>query len=429
MATENEGVRRNSKIFGILTIMLHIIACFMYGFYFKLPTESTSATFEPLFLLFCHAVLVVVGTLNPNLGFGLLFSYMKKLVFTGLGFSLLITALSIEIYFMMNCFWNKATIMYTAESTTEFKDIDKTYNLYLTNLSAGTDFMATLTGGFRCALAMMVAFSSVIGRAGYLEAFIMVFFGTIGYELNRQIIENYSNDSGGTSHIFVFGGFMGLMMGLLKRTREKNSSDTKTHDNYTANKFTASMALLGTLFTWVFFPSISADYIDADFASHTVYTGPYTVWYSLAASTIISFAISPIFNDGLLIRDIVYGPIAGGVAASTASYYVVNPVYGIVIGVVAGLVQVIIMNKVEKKVANEKSIFHSFSFTLFGVQGMLGACFAAAWNAGVRSRTQGFDFEFTDNQVFAWIMSLISAPMGIAFGAIAGAICMCLSTH
>lgn len=51
-------------------------------------------------------------------------------------------------------------------------------------------------------------------------------------------------------------------------------------------------------------------------------------------------------NKGLLIRDIVYGPIAGGVIASSASFYVTNPVYGILIGAIAGLIQVIVMNVV-----------------------------------------------------------------------------------
>lgn len=89
------------------------------------------------------------------------------------------------------------------------------------------------------------------------------------------------------------------------------------------------MALMGTLFTWVFFPILAADYIESDIAMHTYYTGPITVWYALAASTLISFALSAIFNDGIMIRDIVYGPIAGGVVASSASYFVLDPGFGI----------------------------------------------------------------------------------------------------
>lgn len=84
-----------------------------------------------------------------------------------MGFTLLITALSIELYFMINAFWTKAAIYYSADEIIHFWDVDKTYDLYLTNTSEVTDYMATLTGCFRCALAMMVAFSAILGRAGH----------------------------------------------------------------------------------------------------------------------------------------------------------------------------------------------------------------------------------------------------------------------
>lgn len=75
-----------------------------------------------------------------------------------------------------------------------------------------------------------------------------------------------------------------------------------------------------------------------------MYTSAYSIIFALCASTLAAFMISPIFNDGILIRDIVYAPIAGGVACTTASFWILNPVYAILIGFVAGIVQVIIMN-------------------------------------------------------------------------------------
>lgn len=38
----NKGIRRNAIIFGVLTLIIHIIACFMFGFFFKLPAQSTA---------------------------------------------------------------------------------------------------------------------------------------------------------------------------------------------------------------------------------------------------------------------------------------------------------------------------------------------------------------------------------------------------
>jgi ammonia channel protein AmtB len=112
-----------------------------------------------------------------------------------------------------------------------------------------------------------------------------------------------------------------------------------------------TFALLGSLLVWIFFPILALDYIDEIVAYHTPYTGAYSVIFSLCAATITSFLLSPLFNDGILIRDVIYGPIAGGVACSTASYWILNPVYAIIIGVFAGAVQVVAMNVVEKKFA------------------------------------------------------------------------------
>lgn len=171
------------------------------------------------------------------------------------------------------------------------------------------------------------------------------------------------------------------------------------------------------------------DYIDTTVALHTPYTAAYSVLFALCAATVTSFLVSPIFNDGVLIRDIVYGPLAGGVASVTAAYWIVNPVYALVIGFVSAIIQVVVMNVVEKKVAREKSIFHTYSFTLFGGQGLLGAIFASIWNAGVRSKTYDFSYAFNTNQVFSWIISLISMPMGLLFGAAAGGLCMLVASH
>lgn len=64
-------------------------------------------------------------------------------------------------------------------------------------------------------------------------------------------------------------------------------------------------------------------------------------------------------------------------------------------GIVGGFVQVLIMNVIEKKFARTKNIFHTFSFGLFGVQGMIGAAFAGGWNAIARgTATNGFTFNF-----------------------------------
>lgn len=149
----------------------------MFGFYFRLPAQNTNGEFYPIFFAFAYGVFVIIG-------FGLLFSYLRKMLWTGMGFTLLITALTMEFYFMINAFWTKAAINGSLNPP-HFADENKDYDFFLTNLNEPNGFQATITGGFRCALANLIAFSAIIGRAGPLESLFVVIFGTIGYELNR----------------------------------------------------------------------------------------------------------------------------------------------------------------------------------------------------------------------------------------------------
>ena len=111
------------------------------------------------------------------------------MTWTGLGFTFLITVLCIEIYPLFNTFWTKARIQ---KNPIESNFDNREFVLLLSNfeVTKGANYSNTITSCFRCALAMIVAFSSIIGRAGALECFIVTLFGSFGYELNRQIISN-----------------------------------------------------------------------------------------------------------------------------------------------------------------------------------------------------------------------------------------------
>jgi ammonium transporter Rh len=137
---------------------------------------------------------------------------------------------------------------------------------------------------------------------------------------------------------------MGLLIGLFRYLAEQGeNNNTIQHEKYTADRSSTSFALMGTLIAWIFFPILCMDYSRID-APHTPYTGPISVLFALCAATLASFLISSLFNDGVLVRDIIYGPIAGGVATSTASYWILNPAYALTTGTVAAIVQVVVMN-------------------------------------------------------------------------------------
>jgi hypothetical protein len=119
----------------------------------------------------------------------LLFSYNKRLIFSGLGFTLLITCLTVEWYFLINAFWTKANI---GGKGTQFTYDTRFYNIYLANRDGPESvpsnaqlyllkYRATLTDAVRCGLANSIAFSAILGRAGLLECWFVALIGTIGY--------------------------------------------------------------------------------------------------------------------------------------------------------------------------------------------------------------------------------------------------------
>lgn len=81
----------------------------------------------------------------------------------------------------------------------------------------------TIVGGLKCALSMSIIFSAIGGRGGPLEATIIAIFGTILYEINRQILTLFSVNIGGSTTIFEFGGLAGGVLAiLLAVTRHKD---------------------------------------------------------------------------------------------------------------------------------------------------------------------------------------------------------------
>lgn len=77
-------------------------------------------------------------------------------------------------------------------------------------------------------------------------------------------------------------------------------------------------------------------------------------------------------------------------------------------------------------------IFHTHSFSLFGVQGIIGGIFASIFRAVVVSRNDKFTFNFTLNSNpagYDLAMACLSAAMGLAFGILIGAIVLLTTRH
>lgn len=67
-----------------------------------------------------------------------------------------------------------------------------------------------------CSISLLVAFSSLMGRIGFSEVFILSLIGGFLYEVNSQLLWRLSiTDTGYGMRIFAFGSTMSLMIGCL----------------------------------------------------------------------------------------------------------------------------------------------------------------------------------------------------------------------
>lgn len=101
-------------------------------------------------------------------------TYVTGLKWSGFGFSLLITVLCFQYYFLINAFWTKADVQYTNQNQNgtpgSLQNYGDIFNVYLSDAigSAVKTFGNTACGAFKMALTICIAFSAVVGRAGPL---------------------------------------------------------------------------------------------------------------------------------------------------------------------------------------------------------------------------------------------------------------------
>lgn len=139
----------------------------------------------------------------------------------------------------------------------------------------------------------------------------------------------------------------------------------------------------------------------------------------MGAGTIGAMSISALINGVLIARDVIHGPIAGAIAVGASSLFITNPTYALVAGAAGGIIQALLQNIVERKFTNDKIIVSTVSWSLFGIQGIVGAAFAAGWKAILFTKNNGLTIEpkvLQFSSQFEFYGGLISAGIGLAFG-------------
>jgi hypothetical protein len=239
----------------------------------------------------------------------------------------------------------------------------------------------------------------------------------------------------GTFSIFTFGGFLGLAIGIVLAIREKKKDViTYEHPMLGGNIASTSQSALGVLFIFILFPFLAYEgdqSLQAPFFQRLI--SPISVLLSMGSAVITSIGVGMIIygdnSQSIRAKDVLNAVVAGGVISGAASFYITAPFLAIIVGSISGLFQYLFDNVIERYAYKKWGHFSTYSYTLFCLQGLIGAIFAAGYNTSITNQgSNGFVYSSTmNNGGYEIIIYLISAGFGVGCGLFIGLCCYILN--
>ncbi|XP_010161595.1 ammonium transporter Rh type B-like, partial [Antrostomus carolinensis] len=248
--------------------------------------------------------------LQALLGFGLLVAFLGRYGPGSLAISILIVAFTIQwailiqgfLYFFLN-----GKIYVGAQSM------------------VSADF---------CTAAILISTGAVLGKVNPVQMLLLTLLGVILFALNEYILLSLMGvrDSGGSLTIHSFGAYFGLMVSRILYQPHMEKRKEQQDTGHQPDVF----AVVGTIYLWIFWPSFTS--------ATTVHDNvePWAVlntYFSLAASTLATFVLSPILHEGMLqMVQIQDATLASTAMMGMAGEMLVTPFGALIAGFLAGLI-------------------------------------------------------------------------------------------
>lgn len=306
-----------SRKFAITTLLLEIAFILTYGFLVKFDYEATpkltssSLKDEAIRPLMQYYPMFQDIHIMVFVGFGFLYTFLRKYGYSAVGYNFFISALVIQWAILCEGF------------------LSPTWKSYKTIL---LDIKSLITADVAAA-AVLISWGAVLGKTSPLQLLIMAMCEVPLYALNEWIIAKYYiiNDPGSSMTCHMFGGYFGLAVSfmLYKKyyLRHPNENSSKTSDVF---------SMIGTIFLWAFWPSFNAALLYGDMR----YRAVINTYLSLTASCIMTFIVSSIFNRNGKFNMVhaQNATLAGGVAIGSVCNVILAPYGALLTGSIAGLV-------------------------------------------------------------------------------------------
>ncbi|CAB9497154.1 Ammonium transporter Rh type [Seminavis robusta] len=249
------------------------------------------------------------------IGFGFLMSFLHKYGLGAVGFTLMLTALSMQLNILVELL---------CRYMNEPSHVEFPHPIHLTTLVDAEFAAATL----------LISFGAIIGRASPLQLIVMTLMQSFFYALNKVVIVLgawKAEDVGGTITIHMMGAYFGMgvsrVLGEPKGRSKVNADSSAVSD---------VMGLIGTTILWVYWPSFVGATETANPATehlcimHTV--------LALLGSTVATFCFSSRWTQGNKFDPVhvANATLAGGVAIGASARLEMTPGGALLLGILAG---------------------------------------------------------------------------------------------
>ncbi|NXN80409.1 RHAG protein, partial [Bombycilla garrulus] len=322
--------------FSILALFLEVIVIVLYGIFVNYDTSSATGSLYPHFQD-VHVMIFV--------GFGFLMTFLKKYGFSSVGFNMLIAAFGLQWGILMQGFW------------------------HMQNGKIPINIKSMINADFSTATAL-ISFGALLGKTSPIQMLILTLLEITIFACNEHLVTSVlkATDVGASMTIHAFGAYFGLAAAFVLY----RPGLTKKHENDESTYHSDMFAMIGTLFLWLFWPSFNSAIADS---SETQATAIINTYYSLAACTIVTFALSSLVDKRgkfsmVLIQN---ATLAGGVAVGTCADMRIHPFSAMFIGVIAGIVSVLGFQFLTPVMASKLKIQDTCGVhNLHGLPGILG---------------------------------------------------------
>jgi len=191
------------------------------------------------------------------------------------------------------------------------------------------------------AVAVIISFGVLLGRLSAGQLLVVALFETILYAFQEEIIKYQLKavDVGGSMSIHLFASTFGLACSFMIEQDDDRKKIKGHAENYKTTPTTDTIAMIGTLFLWCFWPSFNALGAATDIDNQRAVTNTIL---SLASSCVVAFCLQTVvFCDKFHMTMVRNATIVGGIAVGTAATMTMQPFVAIIIGAVASATSVV----------------------------------------------------------------------------------------